>query len=83
MSTTQQSIDATIAAAAGKTTQLGASTTVVGWALSSEMGILSGIVIGVAGLVVQLVFKIREDRRREAEHQRRMRDMEERKRDGE
>ena len=62
-------------AAGGKTTQVGAGTTLAGWMLSSEAGVLIGIVIGLAGFAIQIYFNIRRDRREKAEHEARMRQL--------
>jgi hypothetical protein len=73
MSTTaQQSIEATIAAAASKTTYGGATTSVVGWLLSSEFGMVAGLLIAIAGLGTNWWFQRKRDRREQAEHERRM-----------
>lgn len=74
---TNASIDATIASAASKTTYTGASVTLGGWLVSSEAAVLFGIVLGVAGFAVNLYFRSRADAREEAEHQARMRALQE------
>lgn len=68
----QQTVDATLAAVGVKTAYTGATTSVVGWALSSEFGVLAGILIGVSGLLMQFYFNRRRDRREQAEHELRM-----------
>ncbi|AXF38213.1 putative holin [Ralstonia phage phiRSP] len=68
-------VDAAIAAAGSKATYAGAGGTVFGWMTSSEFSVICGIVLGVIGLVVNLVFKIREDRRQQGEHEARMREI--------
>lgn len=80
---TTHPLDATLAAVGSKATQAGAGTAVVGWAVSSEFGILVGIVIGIAGLAVNIYYRHRQDRReqiedkrKEIEHQRRMAEIE-------
>lgn len=65
--------DASIAAAASKSTYTGAGLTLTGWLLSSQAAVLVGMILGVAGLIVNIVFKIKQDRREEREHQERMR----------
>ena len=65
-------IDATIAAAGSKATYTGAGMTISGWLLSSEFAVLMGIVIGVAGFLVNWYYKHKEDKRQQAEHERRM-----------
>lgn len=67
-------LDATLAAAGSKATYTGASTSVVAWMLSSEFGMLAGIALGLGGLIVNWFYKHKEDRRRQAEHDKRMRD---------
>ena len=62
-----------MAAVGSKATYTGASTSVVAWILSSEFGILAGVMIGVAGLLVNWYYRAKEDRRQQAEHERRMR----------
>jgi heme/copper-type cytochrome/quinol oxidase subunit 2 len=69
----QHSLDATIAAAGHKATMGGAAASSVSWFLSSEFGVLCGIVIGVLGLLVNFWFRRREDKRHQAEHEARMR----------
>jgi hypothetical protein len=70
--TTQQTFDAAMAAAGSKTTYAGASTSIAGWALSSEIGVLVGIVLGIVGLSINWYYRAKQDRREQAEHERRM-----------
>lgn len=65
-------IDAAMAAAGSKAAYAGAGTSLSGWLLSSEAGVLAGIVIGVTGLIINYWFKRREDRRLQEEHDARM-----------
>jgi hypothetical protein len=67
-----QTVDATLAAVGHKTAHAGAGTSVVGWLMSSEAGILIGILIGIAGLLMQWHYSRKRDKREEAEHQLRM-----------
>jgi heme/copper-type cytochrome/quinol oxidase subunit 2 len=69
----QQTIDATIASAASKTTYTGATLTLTGWLLTSEAAVLVGIVLGVAGFLVNWFYRHRADRREQFEHDQRMR----------
>lgn len=71
----QESLDATIAAGGSKATYTGAGAATVGWFLSSEFGVLCGIVIGLAGLLVNIYFKRREDKRLQEEHEFRMKEL--------
>ena len=71
MDETQQ---AAVAAVASKVTYTGASASVVSWAISSEVGVICGIVIGVLGLLVNWYYRAKQDRREQAAHDRRMAD---------
>ena len=68
----QTTFDATMAAAGSKATYTGASTSVVAWVLSSEFGILFGVLLGLGGFIVNWYYKHKEDKRQQAEHDRRM-----------
>jgi hypothetical protein len=68
----QATVDATMAALGTKATYTGATTSVVGWVLSSEFGILFGLLLGLAGFVVNWYYRHKEDKRQQAEHERRM-----------
>lgn len=68
-----QTMDGTIAAASSKATYTGAGMTVGGWLLSSEFAVLVGIVIGVAGFLVNWFYRHRQDAREREEHEARMR----------
>ena len=68
----QVTFEATMAAAGSKATYTGAGASIMGWMLSSEFGILVGVVLGVGGFAVNWYYRAKEDRRREAEHNRRM-----------
>ena len=54
---TAHAIEATLAAAGAKATYTGAGVTIGGWAFSSEFAALFGMVIGLAGLLVQWYYK--------------------------
>ncbi len=64
--------ETTMAAFGSKATYTGASTSVVGWILSSEFGVFAGIVIGAVGLLINWYYKAKQDRREEREHKKRM-----------
>ena len=68
----QATFDATMAAAGSKATYTGAGATVAGWLLSSEFGVLVGVLIGVAGLLINWYYKHQQDKRERIEHERRM-----------
>jgi hypothetical protein len=67
-----QTIDATLAAVGNRTAQAGGGTTVASWILSSEFGVLVGIIIGVSGLVMQWYYNRKRDKREQAEFEKRM-----------
>jgi ABC-type transport system involved in cytochrome bd biosynthesis fused ATPase/permease subunit len=73
---TQAAVDATIATAASKATYTGAGMTIGGWVLSSEFAVLVGLILGVAGFIVNWYYRHKQDRREQVEHERRMRDYE-------
>lgn len=68
----QIALEATMAAVGSKATYGGASATVASWMLSSEFGMLMGILIGIAGLITNFYFKYKEDKRRQSEYNQRM-----------
>jgi len=75
----QQAADAAIASTASKVTYTGAGMTISGWFLSSEFAVLMGVVIGVAGFIVNWYYRHKEnlrqqaqDTRAQAEHELRM-----------
>ena len=61
----QEAIEASVAASASKLTYGGAATVGIGWLLSSEGAVLVGMIVGVAGFVVNFYYKHKEDRRQE------------------
>lgn len=67
-----ESQQAVVAAIASKATYGGAGTSVVSYFASSEFGIVAGIVIGAAGLLVNWHYKAKQDRREQREHEKRM-----------
>lgn len=68
----QNALEATVVAAASKVTYTGAGAATVSWFASSEFGVIAGLLIAAAGLLTNLFFQVRRDRREEREHQRRM-----------
>lgn len=56
------------ASVANKVTAGGAGATVFSWVVDSNFGVLAGIVIGVAGLLVNWYYRHKQDRREEAEY---------------
>lgn len=63
-------------ASGNKVTQTGALTSVGSWIVSSEAGVIIGLIVGVSGLVMQWYFNRRRDKREQAEHEARMRGLE-------
>ena len=70
--TTTHTVDATMAAIGSKATYTGAGASILGWLMSSQAGILFGILIGVGGFLVNWYYRHKEDKRRQEEHDRRM-----------
>jgi uncharacterized YccA/Bax inhibitor family protein len=70
--TVSHAVDATLAAIGWNTAKGGAVATFFGWLLSSEGAALVGIVGVIGGLVIQLIFRRRQDRREQEAHDRRM-----------
>lgn len=75
----QQAADAAVASTASKVTYTGAGMTISGWFLSSEFAVLVGILLGVAGFLVNWYYRHKEnlrqqaqDLRSQAEHELRM-----------
>lgn len=62
----------TMAAIGSKATYTGASTSIVSWFLSSQFGVLAGVLIGIAGLMINWYYKYKQDKREEEEHKKRM-----------
>lgn len=54
---------------ADKMTFAGSAGTLLAWASSSAFGMWMGIMIGVCGLLINLYFKVRTDRRNQAQHE--------------
>jgi hypothetical protein len=71
----QAAFEATMATAGSKATYTGASTSAVAWMLSSEFGILFGVMLGVGGFIVNLYFKYKQDKREQALHEKKMSDL--------
>lgn len=67
-STFQTATEATASALATKTTYAGSIATVGGWVVSSELIALCGLILAMLGFLVNLVFKVREDRRQAEVH---------------
>ena len=70
-----QTVDTVLVSVGNKATQAGAGTSLVSWVLSSNFGVWVGILIGVAGFLMQLYFNQRRDKREQAEFEMRMKRM--------
>lgn len=70
-----ETIDAAIATAGSKATYTGAGVSGIGWVFSSEFGVAAGVIIGVLGLLTNLYFRRKQDRREQHEYEARMRAM--------
>lgn len=68
----QATFDATMAAAGSKATYTGAGASLMGWVLSSEFGVLIGLLLGLGGFIVNWYYKHKEDKRQQREHEARM-----------
>lgn len=68
----QITIEAAVAAVGSKVTYAGSTGSVIAWLSSSEAGFLTGIIVAVVGLIVNVWFKAREDKRQQQEHEQRM-----------
>lgn len=68
----QNAADATLAAAGSKAAYTGGSTAVIGWAMSSEVAAMLGVLIGIAGLLVNWYYRHKQDRREQREHEARL-----------
>lgn len=66
-------VDAAIASGATKATYAGSGAAVTSWFLSSEFGVVCGILLGAIGLIFQIAFSLREDRRKQALYSEQMR----------
>lgn len=66
---TETTIEATMAAVGQKTTVAGASVTGAGWVFSNEFLGLAGLLVAVAGLLVNIYFRWKEDRRQQRKHE--------------
>lgn len=65
-------LDAVMLAISGKMTWGGAIGTVISWVFSSQFGVFAGVVIGGSGLLINWYYRAKQDRREQAEHEKRM-----------
>ena len=64
--------DTTIASIANKATYAGAGMATYGGLTANEIAAFGGIIIAFVGLLIQLIFKLREDRRNAEYHRERL-----------
>lgn len=69
----QQAVEATVASLANKVTYGGGSVALIGGYTANEIAAFGGLIIAAIGLVVQVVFKRRSDKREQLFHDARMR----------
>lgn len=67
-----ETVEAALAASASKATYTGAGMSITGWLLSNEFAVLFGLLLGLAGFLLNWYYKHKDDRRREREHAARM-----------
>lgn len=65
---TKDAVDGALAALGSKATYGGAGASFAGWLLSSEFAVLAGLVLGVAGFLVNWYYRHKADKRGMAEH---------------
>jgi hypothetical protein len=65
-------LDTTMAAVGSKATYTGAGTSIFGWLTANEFAVLIGVAVAIGGFVVNWYYRHKEDRRQQAEHDRRM-----------
>ena len=70
MTQVKEAVEASVASIASKATGTGSAVTMVGWLTASDFGMLAGIVIGVAGLILSWVFKHKAEVRHEQANRR-------------
>lgn len=66
---THGTLDTAVAALGSKATTAGVTTSTISWILSSEFGVLAGLLIGLGGFVVNWYFKVRQDKRDQLKHE--------------
>ena len=69
--------DTTMAAIGSKATYTGATTSVLGWIMSSEFGVLVGIVLAIGGFLVNWYYKYKRDKRDQELHDEKMKELRE------
>ena len=69
VATTQEhAVEAAIAAYGSKATYTGAGASVLSWRMSSQFGVVAGVILGVAGFIVNWYYRHKANRREQEEH---------------
>lgn len=68
-------LEQTLASVGSKSTYGGAATTGASWFLSSEFGVLVGLILGLSGFALNWYYSRKRDRREEMEHELRIREI--------
>lgn len=71
----RETIENTIMTVSSKATYSGAGMSVGGWFLSSEFAVLTGLLIGFAGFLLNWYYRHKRDRREQLEHDERMKNL--------
>ena len=59
----REALEATAGAVGSEATYAGLTASVLGWLITNEFAVISGIVLGLAGLTVNWYYKLKADRR--------------------
>ena len=59
----REALETTAAALGSKATYAGSTTSIVGWLMSNEFAVVSGMILGLAGLVINWYYKRKSDLR--------------------
>lgn len=64
----EQATDMAVASVASKLTYAGSASIGIGWWFTNEAAVLYGLIIGVAGILVNLYYRSKADKREEELH---------------
>lgn len=59
----RETLETTAAALGSKATYAGSTTSIVGWLMSNEFAVVSGMMLGLVGLLINWYYKRKADRR--------------------
>ena len=68
----ESAVEAAVAASGAKVVQVSAGAAIVSWIMSSEAGVILGLLLALLSAIVQFYFLRRRDKREEEEHRRRL-----------